>query len=163
HHICGHIVREAAFRGIKYRISHSHNDLRTYYENANPISGLYYKLTKHWVKKYTTNGIAVSEVAAISMYGDNWRNDPRWPVVVILNGIDLNSFHITGNAHNYRSELGISPDVFVLGHVGRLHYQKNHEFLLHVFAKVYEQDPQTALLLIGDGPEDSKLKSLAKQ
>ena len=34
-----------------------------------------------------------------------------------------------------RRELGLA-EKFVIGHVGRFHYAKNHEYLLEVFAQI---------------------------
>ena len=39
----------------------------------------------------------------------------------------------------------------VIGHVGRFSLQKNHKFLLELFAIIHKQRPQTRLVLIGDG------------
>ena len=51
-------------------------------------------------------------------------------------------------------------DKFVIGHVGRFAPQKNHEYLLEVFEKVYAKNNKSVLLLIGDGElfEDIKQK-----
>ena len=40
---------------------------------------------------------------------------------------------------------------FVIGHVGRFERQKNHEFLIEVFAEVHKKNENSVLLLIGDG------------
>ena len=50
-----------------------------------------------------------------------------------------------------RKKLGVA-DEFVVGHVGRFMYQKNHDFLIDIFAEAHRKIPQMVLLLIGDGP-----------
>lgn len=40
---------------------------------------------------------------------------------------------------------------FVIGHVGRFERQKNHEFLIEVFAKIKKRLPESVLLLVGEG------------
>jgi glycosyltransferase involved in cell wall biosynthesis len=45
---------------------------------------------------------------------------------------------------------------------GRFHVQKGFDFLLQVFALVRRQRPAARLLLIGDGSEDSRLRTLAE-
>lgn len=39
---------------------------------------------------------------------------------------------------------------FVVGHIGRFVYQKNHTFLIDIFQKVCQKCPEATLLLIGD-------------
>ena len=40
---------------------------------------------------------------------------------------------------------------FVVGHVGRFVYQKNHEFLIEMFAELCKKKEDAMLLLVGDG------------
>ena len=50
-------------------------------------------------------------------------------------------------------------DKFVVGHVGRLHPQKNHDFLIDVFAELKKSKPDAELILVGTGPLEEKVKS----
>ena len=62
-----------------------------------------------------------------------------------------------------RRELGLS-DKYVIGHVGRFHYAKNHEYLLRVFAKLCEREGngrEYALILLGEGAGMESARSLA--
>lgn len=49
-----------------------------------------------------------------------------------------------------RSRLGLK-DSFVVGHVGRFMTQKNHSKLLDIFRIIYQKNPQSRLLLVGEG------------
>ncbi len=49
----------------------------------------------------------------------------------------------------------------VLGHVGRFMAQKNHTFLLDVFAEVVKKDPLATLVLLGDGELMDTIKEKA--
>jgi glycosyltransferase involved in cell wall biosynthesis len=70
----------------------------------------------------------------------------------IKNGIDIDRFkHPLKSRKQMRSELGIAPDGFLIGNIGRMAAQKNHSFLLRIFAKVVEQKANAHLLLVGDG------------
>lgn len=42
-------------------------------------------------------------------------------------------------------------DKFVVGHVGRFHKQKNHDFIVDIFNEIYRKNESARLLLIGDG------------
>jgi glycosyltransferase involved in cell wall biosynthesis len=49
-----------------------------------------------------------------------------------------------------RGELRLE-DAFVVGHVGRFAYQKNHAYLLQAFAAMRRRIPNARLLLVGEG------------
>lgn len=57
-----------------------------------------------------------------------------------------------------RKELGIGESAFVLGHVGRFQHQKNHAYLLDVYAKARPMLNDSVLLLAGDGPLRDELQ-----
>lgn len=77
---------------------------------------------------------------------------PGQKSVVIRNGVDFNRFRKTGcDRADTRSSLGIAPDAYVVGHIGRLSKVKNHIFLLKVFREIVEKKPNAHLLLIGSG------------
>ena len=43
----------------------------------------------------------------------------------------------------------------MVGHVGHFSYQKNHDFLLSVFAEIVQREPKARLLLVGEGGEQA--------
>lgn len=79
--------------------------------------------------------------------------------IVLNNGIDFTRFQNTKSKLEIRGELNIPRNAFVLGHVGRFNYQKNHKFLVEIFLKVYKQNKNTYLLMIGHGEELSSVKN----
>jgi glycosyltransferase involved in cell wall biosynthesis len=56
----------------------------------------------------------------------------------------------------------VDDDTFILGNVGRFVYQKNHEFMLNVFATLKKIRSNSKLLLVGEGVLEAELKQLAK-
>ena len=50
-----------------------------------------------------------------------------------------------------RTEYNISDSTYVIGHVGRFTFAKNHAFLLDVFMKIHQIEPDSKLMLIGKG------------
>lgn len=59
---------------------------------------------------------------------------PSSDVRVLNNGVDLQKFVFNEEIRKrVRSELGLD-DKYIIGHVGRFAYQKNHDFLLRMFA-----------------------------
>lgn len=81
-------------------------------------------------------------------------------VEVVPNGVDLAPFSLVPEPLE-RGALGLSPDDVVLAFVGRLGEEKNVSFLLDSFEQVAQDCPRARLLLVGDGPLRSALKSRA--
>ena len=70
----------------------------------------------------------------------------------IPNSIELAKFSFDySNRINLRTKLRISIDDFVIGHVGRFDYQKNHRFIFSFFSALIKNKPHTKLILIGEG------------
>jgi glycosyltransferase involved in cell wall biosynthesis len=61
-----------------------------------------------------------------------------------------------------RTELGIK-DEFVVGHVGRLSYQKNHKFLIKIFNELLKSEPNSLLILVGVGEKEEEIKKQVKE
>ncbi len=79
------------------------------------------------------------------------------------NAIDLDRFACRPELRaEERKALGIPEDSLVLGHVGRFTYQKNHAFLLDVFAAVHEKESGAHLVLVGEGPLKAEVKEKAR-
>ena len=51
----------------------------------------------------------------------------------------------------------------VIGHIGRFNKQKNHAFLLEVFAKIHQSNPNVVLLLVGKGELEQQICQQAQQ
>lgn len=60
-----------------------------------------------------------------------------------------------------RGKLGLEPDHFVFGAVGRLIRKKQFDVLLRAFAAA-KLDERCTLVIVGDGPEASRLSCLAE-
>ena len=83
---------------------------------------------------------------------------------VLPNAIDTRAFSFDEYVrHACRSQLGISPETIVIGHVGRMVEVKNHHFLLEVFSLYLQTNSDAQLLLIGDGPLEQSLQTLTKK
>jgi glycosyltransferase involved in cell wall biosynthesis len=83
---------------------------------------------------------------------------------VVLHGVDTASFQ-PAKAIGARDPLGILPEAFVIGSVGRLEPQKSHDVLVRAFGDFLSQqselDPH--LVLAGDGPERDALERLVRE
>lgn len=91
---------------------------------------------------------------------------PVRKVRTIPNGIDLRPFQASPEVRaewrqQRRRELGFPPDVFVVGSVGRLAWEKHYDLLLLALARALAHTREMRLLLIGEGPERSRLEAQA--
>lgn len=80
-------------------------------------------------------------------------------VTIFNNAIDLERFRFNPSIReSVRRELGLEGK-FVIGHAGRFCIQKNHDFLIDVFAEVYRQRNDAVLVLVGNGELFDEVKA----
>lgn len=96
--------------------------------------------------------IAVSDSVAQSLITNRHINSHL--IKVIKNGIETIELNPT---------LKKSNDYFTFGSVGRFVPVKNYDLLIKCFAVCIEKNSNCRLMLIGHGPEESKLKKLARK
>lgn len=83
---------------------------------------------------------------------------------VVKNGIDVNKYPFDNKIRErIRAEFEIDNDTFVIGHVGRFSYPKNHEFLIKAFFEYEKLDTKCKLLLVGKGPEIYKIREIVNR
>jgi glycosyltransferase involved in cell wall biosynthesis len=80
------------------------------------------------------------------------------PVTAIPTGIDPKRF-ARGSGQAARQRLGIPPEAFVVGHVGRLAPEKNLGFLARAVAAFVESDERACFLVVGGGPAEGTIRS----
>ena len=101
------------------------------------------------LKKQADILMACSTEAGRWLYGEKAMQSDKY--VFMPNGVDLERFSFNAETRKrLRKELGLEGK-FVVGHVGRFMADKNHGFLVEAFAKLHEQNPDSALLLVGEG------------
>lgn len=104
---------------------------------------------------------ACSVLAGQDVFGRNAVSEGR--VKIIYNAIDVRRFTYDEKEREAaRKQLGISQEL-VLGHVGRFEYQKNHPYLLEVFAAVCREREDAVLLLLGEGKDRPAMEERCKQ
>lgn len=132
--------------GIPVRIAHSHNSNQD--KNWKYIFKLYYMKK---IPTYATDFFACGKMAGEWMFnGNNFH--------IMNNAIDAKKYSYSEDVRlRKRKEFGIC-DELVLGHVGRFFPQKNHKFLIEIFAEVLKYKPDAKLLLVGDGNGRKKLE-----
>ena len=94
-----------------------------------------------------TGYVSCSDLAADWMFPNVKANK----ITIIRNGVDLDKFRFDPEDRAAVRKAWSLEDAFVLGHVGRFEYQKNHEYLVDIFAAVKQRVPNAKLFLVGEG------------
>mgnify|MGYP002514923770 CR=1 FL=1 len=137
--------------GIPVRIAHSHNtaidrDFKYILKQA----------FRTGIPSVATHRFACGEAAGEFLFrGRDFR--------VIANAVDARKFAFREEVRKEkRRELAVS-DRFVVGHVGRFCYQKNHALLLEIFGELRKLRPDALLLLVGTGELEQEVRQQACQ
>jgi glycosyltransferase involved in cell wall biosynthesis len=115
------------------------------------LKGLATRFFRRGLAKKADHCFACSALAGQDVFGEAAMKAGQ--VKVIYNAIDVGRFTYNEKVRRQvRAQLGIDTEL-VLGHVGRFQYQKNHPYLLEVFAAVCKKQPDARLLLLGEGED----------
>ncbi|KAF3890653.1 MULTISPECIES: glycosyltransferase family 1 protein [Nostocales] len=158
-HFSGFVLYLARQAGTPIRIAHSHSNSSALKANKHWSRHCYLTFMKFLIARCATIGLGCSPLANADLFGANWKTDPRWRLLYC--GIDLTPFQKSIDAVRVRAEFNLPSDAFVVGHVGRFDPQKNHQFLLKIFAETVRRVPQAYLLLVGEGIILPKIKQQA--
>lgn len=161
------------FRENKYQIVHCHmNTLGVFAMYGAKRAGVPIRIlhnhstagkgeTKKNIVKYLLRPFATlfpTHLCACSQYAGEWIYGRDRKFKVINNAIDIRKFSYNAEQREtLRKELGIS-DKFVIGHIGRFCYAKNHNLLIDIFAELVKKKEQVVLLLIGEGELEEEIK-----
>lgn len=141
---CGLLLKAAKEVAIPVRIAHSRTAL-----DQIMLKNIAKNIIKVTVNRYATHRFAVSRKAGVWLFGK--RAEKKGLVEVWPNAIEFEKFHYDPELRkDIRQVLDVSNN-FVLMHVGNYRFEKNHQFLLRVFASVKKMDPSAKLVLVGGG------------
>lgn len=102
-----------------------------------------------FAKVFPTDYFACSEKAGRWMFGNKTFDSGH--VFVMKNATDFSRFRpVFEKIESLKRQLGLT-DKFVVEHVGRFTYAKNHDFLLDIFSEISIKKENAVLLLVGDG------------
>ena len=137
--LSGVVLKVAKKNGVRFTIAHAHS--------ASQDKNLKYfikVLSKKNIKKYSDKMFACGDEAGRWMFEtDNFE--------VLNNAIDTDLYtYNKEKADKVKKEFGIEKK-FVVGHVGRFNYPKNHKFIIDVFNEIQKVKEDSVLMLVGDG------------
>ena len=111
--------------------------------------------------RYVNVKIAPSDLAAQYTFGKKAYKNGE--VSILHNAIDLDVYKYSEESRNaIRNEFGLENKT-VIGHIGRFNTQKNHAFLLKIFAEIVKRDSNSILMLVGKGDLESAIREQAKE
>lgn len=153
----------ARWLGAKKIIVHSHStaidDRRSV---VRIIKTAIHKIGRNLMSYMADDYLACSSLAAQWMYPVSILQSKHYHMA--RNAIDVSKYNYNPHVRaDVRQRLKISDDTFVIGHVGRFTYQKNHEFLINIFKEVHQKVKDSVLLLIGEGPDEGLIKQKVKE
>lgn len=126
-------------------ISHSHN--------GGGYSPIVNYLFRPIINIVSSQKIACSQAAARWLFGKSNH------IKIINNGIDTNRFSFDNNKRSViRKKYKIDDNTLLIGHIGRFSEQKNHKFIIKIFKKVKEYNPNSKLMLLGVGELQNSIK-----
>ena len=145
------ILKVAAQHNVPVRVAHSHS--------ANQDKNLKYPI-KLWcrrsIPRCATHLFACGKDAGDWMFGGA-------SYQIINNAIDTTAYtYDTNKRVKLRRQLGLA-DKLVIGHVGRFNPQKNHPFLMDIFAALLKKESNAVLLLVGGGEGMSKMQEKVQE
>lgn len=113
---------------------------------------LKYRLTKRVMTPLLDS--CPTDYCACSVEAGEWKFSSRAvkKMLVLKNGIDLEKFRYSPEIRQkMREQLGIRPDEYVIGHVGRFSFQKNQEFIIDLMKDLRDQGINAKTVLVGNG------------
>lgn len=135
--------------GTKKIIVHSHNTKMNESGIKAKIKYVVHIICKTLICHNANELLGCSTEACEWMFGRRAVAEKR--TVVVKNGIVGSEYYYNATTRNeFRNRLGWKDNI-IIGNVGRMTQQKNHTFLLDIFAKIYEINKNARLLLLGDG------------
>lgn len=134
----------AKIGGAKKRVVRSTNSAC-----GGKLSRVIAAITRPLMNMLITERIAPSKEAALWLFGKQILNKNKY--TLLNNGLDLKTYTYNDLFRcQFREELSIKNEL-VVGHVGRFNFQKNHFFLINVFDVFHRKNPNSKLVLIGNG------------
>lgn len=141
--------------GIKKRIIHSHNSQNM----DSKLRGVLHRWNKLSIGNVATDFWACSEDAAKWFYSGKTLEK----AVIIRNAIDVDRTRFNEEKRkSIRKRYGWE-NKFVIGNIGRLHFQKNQSFCLDIFSRHIKINPNSVLVIVGQGEDEQKLKTKARE
>ncbi len=154
----------AHFAGLRYARRHAVPLLETYHTLFTEYFYHYLPILPHtWLKglarrisRWQCNQVGTVIAPSGPMRQALLEYGVTTPIEVIPTGLLPEAF-IPGNGAGFRQAHGLPPDRPMLLFVGRVAFEKNIGFLLHMLAELRHSLPEACLVIAGEGPAQQDL------
>lgn len=140
----------ARLAGVRTVILHAHNSRPEKFGKGHLV---FQNICRMFQPLCGDRYFACSNLANEFMYGSRRRKK----AVLVKNGIDTRRFQFDETVRREMRERYGLQDALVIGHIGRLCPQKNHSFLIQIFAELRKLRKDARLVLIGQGELEREL------
>ena len=157
----------AADRGVPNIIVHSHSSsigvpaenvtrLKSFTERHEKIRK---EFASNW-RRYATNLCSCSAEAGKWLFGEELTANE---VIILNNSVNIDEYsYNVAIRDRYRKELNLD-NCFVIGHVGRFGFPKNHDFIIRMFSGLLQEMPSARLVLVGGDADFERINLLAQE
>jgi glycosyltransferase involved in cell wall biosynthesis len=118
-----------------------------------------YRMFDRFSERCVDRFIVVSESLKKTLIDDH--RIPLNKVIKIYNGVELDAYKpdvFCQASSEIRKKLRIKNEIFVIGAIGRMVWQKGFEYLIEAASNVIKEYPEARFLIVGEGPLKGKLK-----
>ena len=142
-------LKEAKKHGL-YTIVHSHS------ADRKGFRGFLFHVLTYNIRKYADFFYGCSAEAIKNAFGKKVLENSNSQV--LKNGIEVKKYIFNQKKReDLRKKMDID-DYFVIGHVGRFTYAKNHKFLIDIFEQILKKNKKSILILVGRGELEDEIK-----
>lgn len=138
---------------VPVRIIHSHGIDQRFLKKYKYLHK-YYSVPH--INRLATDYFACSPHAAGQLFSENIIKNRQY--YILNNAIDTDKFLYDDQRRAKTRRALALENRFVIGHVGRFDFAKNHLFLIDIFHAITLKNPNTHLLLVGDGENFEQVK-----
>lgn len=149
---CAHLYLKIAKEYGCFTIAHSHATRAT----DKSIKNILYRFFTLKTRQTADYFMACGKQAGIDRFGKDIVDSSRFQV--LNNAIDTQKYIFNPEKRKVMREQLHVEENFIVGHIGRFSYPKNHDFLLDIFYEVQKKMPSAKLLLVGDGDLRPKIQ-----
>jgi glycosyltransferase EpsF len=137
--------------GFKKVVVHSHN---TNFQTELTHKLLYHKLFRYLSRGFATHFAACGYDAGRWLFGKQIADNNT---VFFPNAIDFNKFKFSDLYRFQLREKYQLNDYYIIGHIGRFHKQKNHEFIVDIAKWLKPLGVKFKFFLVGEGEEEETI------
>lgn len=123
--------------------------------------GIVFALFDHLTLYMPNHLVTVSHTMANQAKAHPWINSTK--VTAIPNAIPVEHYFKPEEREAARKELGLTDQNIVIGFTGRIEKVKNLDLLINAFQTVFQQHPNSRLVIIGNGNLQSSLENQASR